>query len=302
MTSPEASSVAAASGAKHRAVAFWVAPVVLLIALFWSYAPTILPLIGDWRSDDNYSVGQLVPFAALYLLWNDRRKLASCKLTPCWWGIGIILLAQGARMFGLVEMYESAERYALVLTVAGVVLLVAGWDVFWRVRWVLLFLFLMVPLPGRIHNLISGPLQNWAMMGGVVTLELLGITVSREGNVMVLNENVPVTVAEACSGLRMLTAFVVVACVLAYIINRPGWHKVVLVCSSVPVAIFCNMIRLVVTAFLFLGVSSKVAEKFFHDFAGWTMMPLAVFILVGEMWIMSRLIIEEDSEQVEAGV
>ena len=85
---------------------------------------------------------------------------------------------------------------------------------------------------------------------------------------MVLNHEVRVAVAEACSGLRMLTAFVVVAAALAYVVNRPRWQKAALVVSSVPVAILCNLARLVATAILFMLVSSEFGERFFHDFAG----------------------------------
>jgi len=279
--------------ARADAVWPWLGVGLLAVALLWSYWPVLAGLWGDWQHDDNYSVGQLVPLAALYLLWNDRHRLAKCRLAPCWWGLGLILLAQAGRAFGLLFLYESAERYAFVLTTVGVVLLVAGRQVFWQARWILLFLFLMVPLPGRIHNLISGPLQNMATACAVYTLELLGITVIREGNVMMLNDEVPVAVAEACSGLRMLTAFVVVAAVLAYVVNRPKWQKATVVLSSVPVAILCNQIRLVVTAILYLVASNEFAERFFHDFAGLTMMPLAILLLIGELWILARLVTDE---------
>lgn len=205
----------------------------------------------------------------------------------------MVLVAQAARAFGLLFYFKSAERYSLVLTVVGVVLLVAGRQVTREVRWILLFLFLMVPLPGRVHTLIAGPLQNLATVGAVFMLELFGLAVVREGNVMVLNGEVSVAVAEACSGLRMLTAFVIVAATLAYLVKRPSWQKVTLVLSSIPVAIFCNLIRLVVTAVLYLVASSETAERFFHGFAGLTMMPLAVVVLVAELWIMSRLVVDE---------
>ena len=181
-----------------------------------------------------------------------------------------------------------------MLSIVGVVMLVAGWQVFWKLKWILLFGFLMVPLPGRIHNMVSGPLQDHATSAAVFSLELLGITVGREGNVIVLNDSVPLAVAEACSGLRMLTSFAVVAATLAYVIYRPFWQKCVIVCSCVPVAILCNTIRLVVTALLFLKTNNEFAERFFHDFAGLTMMPLAVFILIVEMWLMTKLVIPED--------
>ena len=190
----------------------------------------------------------------------------------------------------------------MVLTVVGIVLLVGGRRVAREVRWILVFLLLMVPLPGRIHNLISGPLQNLATAGAVVSLELSGVTVIREGNVMLLNGDVAVAVAEACSGLRMLTAFVVVAATLAYVVKRPFWQKATLVVSSIPLAILCNLIRLVVTAVLYLVASGETAERFFHDFAGLTMMPLAVLLLIGELWIMARLVVEDHGKKAEAGL
>ena len=286
-----------ASGEVHiERVRPWVIPLAVAAALLWSFWPTLYHLFLDWQRDDNYSVGELVPFAALYLVWLQRRSLSECRLAPCWWGIGLILLGQAGRAFGLLYLYESAERYAFVLTVAGIVLLVAGREVFRRIQWILLFLFLMVPLPGKIHNMISGPLQTWATTGAVFFLELFGVTVTREGNVMVLNHSVEVAVAEQCSGLRMLTAFVVLATTLAFVVNRPLWQRLALLISSVPIAITCNLVRLVTTAALFAAVSSEAAERFFHDFAGWTMMPLAIFFLMFELWVMNKLVIDDPPE------
>ncbi|MBN2560141.1 MAG: exosortase/archaeosortase family protein [Phycisphaerae bacterium] len=280
-------------GGRRGLVTPWLAIGLISATLLWAYWPTIVLLVKEWHDNDDYSVGQLVPLVALYLVWQERRGLRECVVQPCWWGLVLIFLAEFGRAYGLVFMYESAERYALVLMIVGLTLLLSGWQVFYRARWILLFLFLMVPLPGRIHNLVSGPLQNLATVCAGFTLELLGVTAVREGNVLVLNGEVPLAVAEACSGLRMLTAFVVVASTLAFVIKRPRWQKATLVVSSVPVAIVCNLARLVTTALLYLWASSETAERFFHDFAGLTMMPLAVFILVFELWLMSRLVVEE---------
>jgi exosortase len=154
----------------------------------------------------------------------------------------------------------------------------------------------MVPLPGQLHNLISGPLQRIATAGAVFLLELFGSVVTRDGNVITLNGNTPLAVAEACSGLRMLTAFVVVGCVFAHGMKRTLPQKALIVFSAVPVAILCNLIRLVITAHLFCHVDSATAEKFFHDFAGWFMMPLAIGLLLIETWVFSHLFVTGRSD------
>lgn len=283
-----------ASQTDRRTVVYGFAiAAVVMVAVLWSYWPTIVVLVKDWQRDQNYSVGQLVPIAALWLVWHDRAELGRCRISPCWWGIGLILLAQAARAYGLVFLFDSAQRYSLVVTIAGLVLLIGGRELFRQSGWILIFLFLMVPLPGRVHNMISGPLQAQATSGAVFLLELVGLTVGREGNVILLNGSVELAVAEACAGLRMLTAFVVVAAFFAYIVNRPRWQKATLVISSVPIAIVCNLVRLCMTAGLYLVASSDIAEKFFHDFAGLIMMPMAIGILVAELALMNKLVIPD---------
>jgi exosortase len=171
--------------------------------------------------------------------------------------------------------------------------MVAGWRVFRRVSWILLFLFLMFPFPGRAHNLIAGPLQRLATTGSVFLLEAFGTRVSQQGNVITLGENTPIAVAEACSGLRMLTAFIIVAAFIAYMIKRPRWQKAVLLASSIPVAVICNIVRIFLTAMIMLYVSKELGEKFFHDFAGLVMMPVAVVLIFGEIWVMDKLVAPE---------
>ena len=283
-----------ADGSSDTRLAVILPTLVLLIITAWSYWPTIADLLIAWRSDDNYSAGQLVPLVAVFLVWRERRLLRQHALVPCWWGgIALVLLAEMTRSYGYLSMRPAFERYALVLAMAGLVLLVAGWQVVRRVVWILLFLFLMVPLPGVVHNLVSGPLQRLATTGSVFLLEAFGVSVSQQGNVVMLNGNTPLAVAEACSGLRMLMAFIIVAAFIAYMVKRPRWQKAVLLVSSIPVAVVCNIIRIFATALLMVYVSVEMAQKFFHDFAGYVMMPIAVLLLFGELSLIDRIILPD---------
>jgi exosortase len=253
-------------------------------------------LFNSWQNNDDYSAGQLVPLIVLFLVWRKRKLLRECPIVPCWWGgIALLLFAQVARIYGLLSFRSSPERYALVLMVAGLVLMVAGWQVFKKVLWILLFLFLMIPLPGRVHNLVSGPLQTMATTGSVFLLEALCVNVSQQGNVILLNETIPMAVAEACSGLRMLAAFVIAAAFMAYMVKCSRLKKAVLFLSSIPIAVACNILRLSITAVLFIHISDEVAEKFFHDFAGLVMMPIAVLLMFIELWMLDKLIVPESN-------
>ena len=112
--------------ASRPALISWGLVSALVIAVLWTFWSTIDGLRKDWQIDDNYSVGQIVPFAALYLLWTERQTLSRLPARTCYWGVGVMLAAQAARFFGLIALFESAERYALVLTYIEMGDLLAG--------------------------------------------------------------------------------------------------------------------------------------------------------------------------------
>jgi exosortase len=261
----------------------------VVAALLWAYWHTLFRLWREWENP-NYSAGMLVPIAAIYLLSLERDALARLRPRVAPAGLGLIALALLMRFEALRSLYESIDRASLVVMIAGVTLFLCGWRVFWSVRWLLVFLFLAMPLPGFIHNRIAGPLQDLSTGGTVFVLQTLGFDVDRQGHVLTLNGQQPVGIEEACSGLRMLTAFVIVAAVMAFLIERPAWQRATLVLSSFGVAILCNLVRLCLTAVAFLYLPGGFAEQFVHDMAGMAlMMPMAVGFLLLELWVLKQL-------------
>lgn len=258
----------------------------LLALLIWSYWPVLVPLWGDWRRDPNYSVGMLVPLGAAWLLWNDRTRISALAWRPSKVGLGLMLAAFAIRALGQLLLFESVERYSLVAALAGLVVLFGGIAALRRLSGVLLFLLLMFPLPGRIHSAVSLPLQRTTVTLATQTLELAGLPVLREGTALTISNRATLNITEGCSGFRLLTAFAVVAALFALLVNRPNWQRWVLLISAVPTAIVCNALRIVATAVLCTLVSSRAAETFFHDFAGVSMMPIAVLML----WAVLRLL------------
>ncbi len=236
---------------EHNAFGYISIITALLAVTVWSYWPVIVSLYKDWKSNEDYSAGQLVPLVAIFLVWHERKKLKDCLLKPFWWAVILILISLAARAYGLLYMYESAERYSLVLVIASLVLMVFGKQVFRRLFWIFLFLFLMIPFPGQIHNMISGPLRATATQGSVFVLEAF-VNVVQQGNVLTLNGNTTLGIEEACSGLRMLSAFIIVTAFITYMVKRSRVQKALILASSIPVAIICNIIRIVVTAILML--------------------------------------------------
>jgi exosortase len=270
---------------------------LLLGIVTWSYHNVIFSMYNEWQKNPDSSVGLLVPFIVIVLLWHERKKIKICQIKPCWFlGIVILIISQLTRIWSLVFFYQSGIRYSFVLTIAGIVLMILGTKVFRTVVFILLFLFLMVPTPTCIQNSISAPLQNLAVSGTVFLLEVFSIEVVQKGNVVMLNGNIPMAVAEACNGLRLLTAFIIVTASLIYFMKCSRFHKFALLLSSIPIAIVCNIIRLCLTAAVMMIISVEVGQRFFHDFAGLSMMPIAVLLLFAELRLMDKIFVPEPSQ------
>jgi len=259
------------------------------IAFLWCYRPELADLWNEWHRSDEHSSGLLVPILAVYILWTRREELAQCRIEPSlWWGLLAFAAAQLFRLFGLYDNIRTVERASLVLTVAALVLLLMGWRVVRKVFTVLLFLFLMVPWPKPIQERVALPMQSWATASSVFCLETAGYEVTRHGNVIDI-EGTQVEVAWACNGLRMVTAFIVISGMVVLLVKRAWWEKLIILTSSLPIALLCNTVRLTITSIVFTMVQGKQAEDIFHDFGGYAMMPLALAVILVELWLLKAL-------------
>ena len=273
----------------RQKVRFIVIAAVLLAALLITYwRPTVADLSRIWLESDEYSSGLLVPFLAGYILWSRRRRFLTCPVSPAIGGLLLLIAAQGLRLFALYFWFASLERIAFVISIGAMAWLLLGWKGFWRFGPVFLFLFLMLPLPNRVESMITLPLQQWATVSAVYSLETLGYSVIRHGNIIQIGETM-VAVAEACNGLRMLTAFFVISGFVVLISHRKLWEKIFILISTIPIALLCNTVRLTLTAIAFTMLRTEDLEKLFHDFGGLAMMPLAIAMIVFELWLLKQL-------------
>jgi exosortase len=184
--------------------------------------------------------------------------------------------------------------------VAGLFLLFGGWA---AARWAwpsVLFLIFMIPMPGFLGDALRGALQKIATISSTYLLQMAGIPAVSEGNVILLT-NKPLGVAEACSGLRMLTSFVALAIGMSIFIDRPTWEKCLIALSAPVVAIISNILRISVTAIAYEFGHDKMAEMIFHDLAGWLMMPVGLLLLWAELQIISKLFPEAETRDYRIG-
>jgi exosortase len=182
-------------------------------------------------------------------------------------------------------------RVSFVVVLSGAILFLAGRRQLRVLALPLAFLLLMIPLPAIIFNSIAFPLQLLASRAGAAALDLGGVPVLREGNMLIL-ASTRLEVAEACSGIRSLVSLLTLSIVLGQLSLTRRWTRVLLAAAALPVAVIANAGRVAGTGFAAHFWNPEVAEGFFHAFSGWIVFAVAFAALMAvqrlALWLETR--------------
>jgi exosortase len=261
---------------------------LLITCFIYLYAHTLAKLISDWNTDDNFSHGFLIPLISGYMIWGKKKELAGTVIQPNRWGLVIICFAMAMHIAGNIGAELFVMRSSMVLCLMGLALYLFGRRITALVFVPLVYLFFMIPIPAIIWNQIAFPLQLLAAKLSVRMIQLLGITVLREGNILQLS-NTTLEVVNACSGIRSLTTLLALSAAFAYLSRLKLFGQWVLFLSAVPIAIFVNVIRLTVTSVLASTYGPEFADGFIHELSGVVVFGVALIALYGVYIVLSRV-------------
>ena len=150
-----------------------------------------------------------------------------------------------------------------------------------------------------VRKAITPLLNQWAVSSSVFGLRMMDYWVIREGNTIYINDgktSEAFTIIETCNGLSVITAFLITNSLIILLIRRPLWEKLIVLVSSIPIALFCNTIRLII----FMIIHPKLSgfwKNILHDFGGYVMMPLGIILILVELWLLKNIMIEEGSQE-----
>jgi exosortase len=254
------------------------------------YFGVLKHLAGRWSAEANYSHGFLVPFISGWLLWHRRDLITSVEepIRGRSLGIALVVLSVLVRLWAAYFGFMLVEPLAFILCIAGATALIGGIA---ALRWAwpaIAFLVFMIPLPGIVGTRLGGPLQHLATLGSTYVLQTLGIPAVASGNVILLTHG-RIGVAEACNGLGMLTTFGAVTTAAVFLLKLSAWENACVLASSVAIALLANICRIAATGVVQELIGVEFAERFFHDFAGLLMVPIALLMLGIEVVLLSKL-------------
>ena len=257
-------------------------------------------IVHTWYTDNSWSHGFLIPVFSLYFINQHKREILNVPIKPSYLGFVFLIFAIFFYPFNIVQLqYGYLRPLTMIATLGAVVLFLGGWRLI-KLTWLPIgFLIFAVPLPQRYYVSMTMPMRHLSAAVAAALLNLVnGVEAVVNGvviDVIYMGRQLEpsLNVAEACSGMRLLMAFFALGVAMAYLHYRPLWQRLILLISTIPIAIFCNVIRVSATGFIYVFVHPKYTQGVYHDMLGILMLPLA-FALYGLLaWFMSSLFIDE---------
>ncbi|MFN0131842.1 MAG: exosortase/archaeosortase family protein [Phycisphaerales bacterium] len=281
-------------GLSVRAMIGIGAVVVAFVGLFfrWFYVQHLNSSthVQDWGH------AYLVPLFSGYLVWQRREELRRIPIEGFWPGLAPVLLGLASYFFCVVGIKNHMlQGFSIVLTIFGLCLLLLGPRMMRLLFVPIAFLCLGITVSEIIMITLTFPLQLLASQGGYVGLSVIGalggFTADVSGNTITVvgssGFTFPLNIAEACSGMRMVVAFAALGAATAVLSTTIWWQRVVLVLMAPIVAIFLNILRVIILGLLSF-IDTKLASGEAHTFIGTVLLIPGLFLFLGIVWMLNK--------------
>lgn len=199
-----------------------------------------------------------------------RETKALQKRPSRWLAYGAIFAFAAALVLFRTAAVIELEVYAMYgLFVALLFAFVGGRAL--RALWFpLLYLLFAVPLPDSLVAALTNPLKIWISESAVSLLHAAGYPIASAG-VMIQIGQYQLLVAAACAGLNSLITLTALTLFYVYLSHRADWrYMAVLTAAAVPIAIFSNLVRVLLLILITYHGGEAAAQGFLHNFAGLT--------------------------------
>ena len=262
---------------------------VLFIAVYW---PTFIWMKDRFaEAESYYSHGYLVPFVFAYLIWMKKDELRRCTIKPADLALLIFLPALLTHLLAYFFEINFVSGFSLIAVLFGLSLYLYGTDITKKAAFPILFLIFAVPLPQVMIINISFKMKMMAAQIATAIINLMGIHAIRDGSIVYLKPDTSLTIGSPCSGLSSLIALTALGALYAYLVKMSRTRKAVLFLLSIPIALFANILRIVLLLLVGFAYDAKTATgPFVHGFLAFLLYVFAIagLIIVGRMLSWER--------------
>lgn len=256
----------------------------MYLPIYWWAFNTI------WQSDDQ-AHGVIVLVVVAWLFWQQYRAIVDAPPRPApvsgWIAFACGLLAYFIGRALSISILELGSQIPVLL---GVLLILGGWPAVRAAWFPLAYIVFMIPLPGPLVDVLTGPLKHWISVIAEQTLYTVGYPIARDGVILTIGQY-QLLVADACSGLHSMFSLSALGVLFMYMTARASLlHNAIMLASILPIAFAANIVRVMALVLVTYHLGDEAGQGFLHGAAGIILMVVALLILFLMDAVLARLI------------
>jgi exosortase len=241
----------------------------LAIGLVALILPTLIVLAREnWTTEAGIQ-GPIILATGLWLFFSQKDVIREHhRPGSLAVALPVGLIAALAYIAGQALGFLVVQVAATILICEVIFYLFYGAEVCRRLWFALLYLYFVAPLPGWFQDRLTGSLKEWVSASVTQILSAAGMPVVREGVVMYVAQY-QLLVEDACSGLNSLTSLFAIGLFYVYILHQATVRYALLLAALIlPIAIFANMVRVIILVLLTYFIGDEAAQGYLHNTAG----------------------------------
>ena len=277
----------------------------LLAILFWD---VLHRLVLKWSSSEDWSHGFIIPLFSLYYLYIRRDMMPAGLLDRSaisrLAGAVLLILAFLLYLKATIARIDYPKNVALVMSIVGTLLMVCGWPL---TRWswfAVAFLMFAMPLPDNVYGQITSPLQQIAARVSAGVLSMVPDMMTEASGTIVeysyRGRTGTLDVERACSGMRLLMTMTALGVAMTFVNERALWQRLIMILVCVPIAVFCNIIRVTTTGFFVVFGRQDLAQGTAHTLLGLMMLAVAFSLYGATSYVLNHLFVDNQPEPEDA--
>lgn len=249
---------------------------VMYIPTFWSLITT-----GMWTDAEN-GHGPIIFVVAMWLLWmrwhETNPKIYAPTPVLAWL---CLIVASVLYVPSRALDINYIETGSFIIAITGVVLMVGGLPLVKAVRFPLIFMLFMVPLPSFITSGISFFLKTNVSIVAAEVLALLDYPVARSGVILQVGQY-QLLVADACAGMHTLFMLEALGVLYLNLVKHASvLRNILLPILIVPISFFANVVRVLFLSLITYYLGNDAGQGFLHGFAGMVLFLVGLFTMMG---------------------
>lgn len=249
-----------------------------IIGIF--YYNTLTWLTNSWLYNPYYSHGFIVPIISGFIIWKMKKELSDIELKQSQTGLILFIVGIVLQSIAVIWVVRFFSGLSLIITISGIILYIFGWEFFNKIRFPILFLLLAIPVP--FLDIVTPPVQALSAVTSSNLANLIGIPVQRSGYIL-NTQSGSFEVALECSGLKSVISLLTISILYAFILEGGLLMKFTIALSSIPLALFGNILRIISVLAIANMYGKDAALNYFHDFSSLLLFSIALIglFLVG---------------------